>query len=657
MRSRWLVSVLGSLMVCSLVIGGCDSGGDSGGEETPPPSEGPAMIANLEVVDQGNESNGQDLLVSFSKAADEGKVGSYRIIVVQAAQVGNFALATAEGLAADRFTSVAKNGSDISTTLGSNAKDSDGAGITNGVAYRIFVLVVGDGTRVQENMLSEASNAVTLSVVTDPVSNLTVSDNADNGDGRDLQVVFNRAPDEAKISEYRVLVVKSAQADGFDLAAANGVTSSRYMAVAKVGRNVSISLGTNATDTDGDVIQNGVGYRAFVLTVADGTIVNQNALAGPSAVLTLNASAGTVFALGVDDITNNGNGSDLEVAFVPPPSEANIQEYRVMVVKAANVSSFDVEAANAVAMGNYTAIIPTGASVTMVLGSDARDTDGEVLQNDQSYGVFVLSVADGVRANLNALSQPSNTLTLAVTSVKVTYIGNNGIMISDGTSKVVMDGLHRTNTGWILMPSTELTKLETGTAPYDGVRLVTVSHNHGDHFHPNSITTFLSNNPGALVLGPPQVVNGLGGDRSQIPNIAPPFRTRIDTTLNGVKLSVLHLRHFNQFNFDFSDVENYGYLVELNGVKLLHLGDVEYSDANFSNFNLAEEGIDIVVLPTFNTLLSTASRDIVVRHINPKHIIASHIRPGSNLNTEAAQAASLYMGATVFTRALQFMRY
>ena len=68
------------------------------------------------------------------------------------------------------------------------------------------------------------------------ISNLSVADIGDNGDGRDLRVSFNKAADESRISAYRVYVVRSANVGSFTLSAANA--SNNYTQVNKTGGNL-----------------------------------------------------------------------------------------------------------------------------------------------------------------------------------------------------------------------------------------------------------------------------------------------------------------------------------------------------------------------------------------------------------------------------------
>lgn len=118
------------------------------------------------------------------------------------------------------------------------------------------------------------------------------------------------------------------------------------------------------------------------------------------------------------DIGNNNNGSDLQVTFDKAADESKVGSYRVIVVKNSKTLD-DVAAANAVASGNYTVVQKTGSNLTVKLDSSAKDSDGTTITNGD-YKVYVLSVADGVNANLNALSNPPVNVTLNAAAIAPT---------------------------------------------------------------------------------------------------------------------------------------------------------------------------------------------------------------------------------------------
>ncbi|AOZ92595.1 hypothetical protein PNBC_16790 [Paenibacillus crassostreae] len=380
-----------------------------------------AAVSNLVASDVSNHGDGRDLQVSFNKMSDESKIGSYRIFVVKANNASYFDLNRANSISSAYYTSVAKTGNNISQILGSSARDVDGAIIKNGVIYRVFVLSVGSGSYARSNVLSSYSSAITLSNNTgiNGISNLLVSDVNNYNDGRDLQVTFSRTSDETNLGHYRIMVVKTGNASNFTLSKANQVSSSNYTYVAKTGYNISQILGSSARDVDGAIIQHGVSYRVFILSVGSGSYAGSYALSSYSSeiILSGNLSVGAVTNIGVTDIGDNNDGRDLRVTFNRVSNESYVNQYRIMVVKSANASSFTLAKANAVSSSNYTYVAKTGNNISQILATTARDVDGATIKNDVNYKVFVLTVADSRYSSVNVLSSSSAEIVLKVPAV------------------------------------------------------------------------------------------------------------------------------------------------------------------------------------------------------------------------------------------------
>lgn len=245
-------------------------------------------------------------------------------------------------------------------------------------------------------------------------------------------------------------------------------------------------------------------------------------------------------------------------------------------------------------------------------------------------------------------------LMLAIAQMEVTFLGNNGVMLRAGQQSVVIDALqNHGNTFWTRLPQAELRKLRDGTAPYEGIRYALATHNHPDHYSKAAVVAFLRNNPDAEFIGSEQIRRNLG-ERPQSLEILPEFQNRsvIVSEVPGISIEVFHMEHFDQFGNNFSSVQDFTYLVTMGGVSVLHLGDVDYTVENFASHNFNERKIDALILPTFNTLLSEANRDVILEQINPDHIIATHLRAGS-LASDIENALRLYPNSTLFTEALQ----
>lgn len=263
------------------------------------PSDPATSLAATDIADNGN---GSDIQVFFTKANNENKVGEYRVFVVKAASAAGFNLTQAQSAPATSYFSIAPNGSIFYTSaLSATLNDVDGDPITIAVPYRLFVLSVADGTIANTDVLSNQSNSVTLNSILPPeaVQNIVLADVADNHNGLDLQVTFDKIADETTISEYQILIVKSASAASFTLFDAIG--NPNNVSVTPTGANITTVLTPTSKDSDGDPIQENAPYKAFVLSVANGTTTQIDQLSSASNEVTL------LDATGIENINNNEN--------------------------------------------------------------------------------------------------------------------------------------------------------------------------------------------------------------------------------------------------------------------------------------------------------------------------------------------------------------
>ena len=216
-------------------------------------------------------------------------------------------------------------------------------------------------------------------------------------------------------------------------------------------------------------------------------------------------------------------------------------------------------------------------------------------------------------------------------NLEITYIANEGVMISSGGKQVLIDGLHREyKPDYAFPPPALLKSLEAASPPYDKLNLILVSHIHLDHFHPQSVGLHLANNPGAVLVSSDQVADGVKKEfadfqkiESRVIRSTPQWKAKAVHEVAGLRLSVLGLRHGSQH---FSWIHNLGYLLEIDGKKLLHIGDADLTEENFRSFRLDQERIDVAFIPYWY-LLSSGGRSIVRDLIKPRRILAVHISP------------------------------
>ncbi len=240
--------------------------------------------------------------------------------------------------------------------------------------------------------------------------------------------------------------------------------------------------------------------------------------------------------------------------------------------------------------------------------------------------------------------------------VTVRYIANEGVLIAAAGKQILIDGLHREYKPDYLFPPPELRAiLENARAPYDKINLLLVSHVHLDHFHPESIGLYLNRNPRAILATSEQAVaeveanfTGYEKIRSQIKPVVHEWKKSASITQDGMKIKFLGLRHGGD---RWKAMQNLGHVIEIGGKKLLHIGDADMTAENFISFNLAQEKIDIGLIPYW-FLMSAEGRALVREQFNPAHIIAVHIPPAEAAQV-IAQLKKDMPDAVAFTKILE----
>jgi L-ascorbate metabolism protein UlaG (beta-lactamase superfamily) len=245
--------------------------------------------------------------------------------------------------------------------------------------------------------------------------------------------------------------------------------------------------------------------------------------------------------------------------------------------------------------------------------------------------------------------------------VAVTFLANEGVMLSSGTSKVLIDGLFlKYETGYATPADSTRAALERARPPFDAVDLLLVTHRHGDHFHPAPVAAHLLANPRATLLTSQQVIDSLlaGAPSAQPTRPRLIARTMVPGTrrreiVNGVQVEVLGLRHTGGFRH--RRVEHLGYIVELGGRRVLHVGDADFTEAAFSKFRLDTARIDVALLPYW-VVTSEEGKRVIARWIRPRQVVAFHVAEGEPpqvpRDVQAAQP-----GAVTFMRSLETRRW
>lgn len=200
--------------------------------------------------------------------------------------------------------------------------------------------------------------------------------------------------------------------------------------------------------------------------------------------------------------------------------------------------------------------------------------------------------------------------------------------------KILIDGLCNSMIPLFKNPPAGIRKqIVMGVTPFDNIEVLLFTHHHTDHFDPVSTKQFLENNASSCIISTHEAILELSRRHSNIENCrliklnaSPGSIEKIQ--INGIKIQSISMLHEGK---EYAHVHNFAYLVEVEGKKVLHVGDAKPTIDNYINANLIHENIDLLIVP-FPYIGLPIAREVIELYIRPKKIAAVHL-PYKELDT------------------------
>lgn len=215
--------------------------------------------------------------------------------------------------------------------------------------------------------------------------------------------------------------------------------------------------------------------------------------------------------------------------------------------------------------------------------------------------------------------------------VTVTTLASQGAVVSDGTTRVMLDGLvvepYALYGG---LPEDGARLFRDLAGPFADIDLVLVSHRHHEHNQPAYACQFMQGSSGAHLATSAQVI-GLMREKCRAFMTSSPRVQTIDPqpgrvvrlTRGGARVTVFPLSHGKR---KYARIQHFGHLVELGGVTLLHVGDAALDPAVFTASKLEDATIDVALIP-YRFFEPGAGTTIIREFMDAPLKIAVHIPP------------------------------
>jgi len=214
--------------------------------------------------------------------------------------------------------------------------------------------------------------------------------------------------------------------------------------------------------------------------------------------------------------------------------------------------------------------------------------------------------------------------------IDVTYIANSGFLIESGQNQIIIDALFKNGWDNYLTPTNSIVSdIINQQDPFNNSNLMLITHNHGDHFNPSMVVAYLLNNSENILIAPPLVTNTISKHpdykefENQLVQLDKTNQEKNDTIIHGIRVRSFFIQHDSR-----PQIENVGYLIDIDEMKVFHTGDYNGSEiVEFEKLQLQNEYIDLAFLNFYGFWNTEEEREFTDKYIKPQKITLMHIPP------------------------------
>jgi L-ascorbate metabolism protein UlaG (beta-lactamase superfamily) len=219
----------------------------------------------------------------------------------------------------------------------------------------------------------------------------------------------------------------------------------------------------------------------------------------------------------------------------------------------------------------------------------------------------------------------------AVADVTITRLANEGVVLDDGTTRIMIDGLvvepYALYGG---LPTDLEQQFRNAQGVFADIDLALASHRHHDHNQPEFACLFLRHSTQTRFVSSGQVLD-LMRERCrpfvttspQVQLIDPNYGIPAVMTTETAEVTVFLLSHGVG---KYARLQNFGHVVNLGGMLMLHIGDAAMDPADFEVAAIDTLKLDVAFIP-FWFFQPGPGFAVVERFMDAPYKIAVHIPP------------------------------
>jgi len=221
------------------------------------------------------------------------------------------------------------------------------------------------------------------------------------------------------------------------------------------------------------------------------------------------------------------------------------------------------------------------------------------------------------------------------TELTIEHVANAGVRIVSDESAILVDALFNTNKYYNYLNDKDFKQLNRKNSD-----IALVTHSHSDHYTADRTLSFLRSHPETILIAPLSVTKELQGkvENKQLhaSHLTEFANKQVDH--NNISITALNFPHAGAFAPDapeslkvkfHKEYPNYAYLIEVNGWKILHIGDGDFTSAEIDINELTKMKIDVALLPSW--IPEEDGGLDFIKSINAKNIVFMHLTDDETL--------------------------
>lgn len=244
--------------------------------------------------------------------------------------------------------------------------------------------------------------------------------------------------------------------------------------------------------------------------------------------------------------------------------------------------------------------------------------------------------------------------------IVITQLANEGVIIEGGQSRIMIDGMvvepYAIYGG---LPGPAVPDFKAAGGAFADIDLALVSHRHHDHNQPRFACAFMQASSGTRLETSAQVLGLMREKCRKFVTTSPRIRT-IDPQYGAdhvivqadARVTVFPLSHGTR---KYARIQNYGHLVEVGGMTVLHIGDAAMNPVDFGRAGLDKRRVDVALIP-FWFFQPGPGAAVIESYLDAPLKIAVHIPPGEMAEVKEHMAEN-YPKVLILDKPLEQVRF